>query len=250
VEDLASRGYLVVTIDHVHDAGVVELPGGRLETYAVTPFTSDTELEVTTKEINSRVADVRFVLGRLADINRGHNPDHEHRPLPRGLRGALDLAHTGMFGQSDGGSTTAHALHTDRRITAGADLDGTLWTPQALAGSDRPLLLFGEQDLDPEEAASWARFWDRRRGPGLWLNLEGSRHPTFTDFAALVPQVAKILGKPDSWIIDGIGTIDGLRAVTVVRTYLSAFFDTYLRHRRSALLRAPSPHFPEVVFTR
>jgi predicted dienelactone hydrolase len=30
VEELASRGYIVGTIDHIHDAGVVELPGGRV----------------------------------------------------------------------------------------------------------------------------------------------------------------------------------------------------------------------------
>ena len=31
VEDLASRGYIVVTIDHTHDASEVEFPGGRVE---------------------------------------------------------------------------------------------------------------------------------------------------------------------------------------------------------------------------
>ena len=72
-----------------------------------------------------------FVLDQLAVLNRGGNPDHERRPLPPGLRGALDLGRTGMFGQSDGGSTTAHALHADARIKAGVNLDGTLWTPQA-----------------------------------------------------------------------------------------------------------------------
>ncbi len=205
---------------------------------------------MTTKEIESRVADVRFVLDQLPAIDRGHNPDHEHRALPPGLRGALDLSRTGMFGQSDGGSTTAHAMHVDTRITAGVDLDGTLWTPQAVAGSDRPLLLFGSQDLDPREEASWAQFWTTQRGPKLWLNLTGSKHATFTDFAALVPQVATILGQPASWVIDGIGTIDGRRAVDIERTYIGAFFDTYLRHHHSDLVRGPSPYYPEVVFTR
>ena len=30
VEDLASHGYVVVSIDHPHDAGVVEFPDGRV----------------------------------------------------------------------------------------------------------------------------------------------------------------------------------------------------------------------------
>lgn len=37
VEELASRGYVVVTIDHIHDSGVVELPDGTLEFVAVPP---------------------------------------------------------------------------------------------------------------------------------------------------------------------------------------------------------------------
>jgi Platelet-activating factor acetylhydrolase, isoform II len=153
-----------------------------------------------------------------------------------------------MFGQSDGGSTTAHAMHADARIKAGIDLDGTLWTPQAAAGSDRPLLLFGRQHLDPYEAAKWAKFWTRQRGPKLWLNLEGSTHDTFTDFAVLVPQVAPILGKPPRWVIEGIGTINGQRAVTIQRAYIGAWFDTYLRHHGSSSLRGPSPRYPEVRF--
>ena len=135
VEDLASHGYVVVTIDHVHDADIVVLPDGSVETCAVPPPTVDKDTPVTTKEIVSRVADVRFVLNQLAAVNRGDNPGHQPWPLPRGLRGALDLDRVGMFGQSDGGSTTAHAMNADARIKAGVGLDGTLWTPQAVAGS-------------------------------------------------------------------------------------------------------------------
>jgi dienelactone hydrolase len=247
VEELASRGYVVVTIDHIHDSGVVELPDGRLEITAVPPPPPDDSPQ-TTKEIDARVADVRFVLDQLAVISRGGNPDHAHRSLPRGLHWALDLHRVGMFGHSDGGSTTAHAMHADARIKAGVNLDGTFYTPQGVAGSDRPLLLFGKQDLDPFQASTWAEFWKNQRGPKLQLNLLGSTHTTFTDFAALVPQVAPILGEPPSWVINAIGTINGQRAITVERTYINAWFDRYLRRHDSHLLTGPSPRFPEVRF--
>jgi predicted dienelactone hydrolase len=249
-EDLASRGYVVVTIDHVHDADVVVLPGGTVAYCQVPAPTVDAPTPTQTKEIVSRVADVSFVLDQLALLSQGGNPDHEHQSLPHGLHSALDLRRTGMFGFSDGGSTTAHALHVEPRLTAGVNLDGTLWTPQAVAGSGRPLLLFGEQDLDSFEEQTWAQFWTTQRGPKLWLNLQGSRHLTFTDFAALVPQLASILDKPPSWVIQGIGTIDGPRAVAVERAYIGAWFDRYLRHHDSTLLDGPSPGYPEVVFTR
>lgn len=249
VEELASHGYVVVTIDHVHDCGVVELPGGRLETVAVPAPTVDADNPVTTKDIESRVADVSFVLDQLTVINRGGNPDHEHRPLSDGLRGALDLGRVGLLGHSDGGSAIAHALHTDDRFAVGVNLDGTLWTPQAVAGSDHPLLLFGRQELDPFEADTWAQFQASTRGPSLRINLLGATHDTFKDFAALVPQVARVIGKPPSWVVQDIGTINGLRAVAVIRAYVTAYFDVYLGHRHSDLLERPSPRYPEVVFT-
>jgi predicted dienelactone hydrolase len=247
VEELASRGYVVVTIDHIHDSGVVELPDGTLEFVAVPPPPPDDNPQ-TTKEIDSRVADTSFILDQLAVISHGGNPDQAHRPLPRGLPSALDLARVGMFGRSDGGSTTGHAMHTDARIKVGINMDGTFYTPQGVAGSDRPLLLFGRQDLDPFEASTWAEFAKKQRGPKLQLNLLGSEHDTFDDFAALAPQAAPILGEPPSWVTNVIGTINGDRAVTVERTYINAWFDMYLRHHDSHLLTGPSPRFAEVRF--
>jgi hypothetical protein len=245
-EDLVSHGYVVVTIDFVHDSGVVELPDGALAESAVPEPT----LPVTVKEVVSRAEDVRFILDQLAVINGGGNPDQERRPLPPGLRGSLNLDRTGMFGHSDGGSTATHVMHVDSRVKAGVDMDGTLWTPQAMAGSGGALLLFGEQALAPAEASSWDEFWAVQRGPKLQLSLLGSEHATFTDFAPLVPQAAIILGEPQSWVTALIGTINGMRAVTVERTYIRAWFNRYLRHHDSRLLAGPSPHFPEVQFVR
>ena len=230
---------MAVTIDHVHDADVVVLPDGQVDLCAVPPPTGDKPTPAIIKEIDSRVADVRFVLDQLAVINCGGNPDQAHRPLPGGLRGALDLGRTGMFGVSDGGSTTVHVMHVD-----------TLWTPQAVAGSGRPLMLFGRPKLDPFEAVTWAEFWAKQRGPKLWLELKGSEHHTFTDFAPLVPQLAPILGEPPSWVIAGIGTIKGPRTVVVLRAYVGAWFDRHLRRRAAPLLSGPSPRHPEVTFVR
>jgi hypothetical protein len=56
--------------------------------------------EVLARAVAVRVVDVRFVLDQLAALNAGRNPDAEHRRLPRGLRGALDLSRVGMFGFS------------------------------------------------------------------------------------------------------------------------------------------------------
>ncbi|GAA0228969.1 hydrolase [Cryptosporangium japonicum] len=174
VQGLAGEGYLVVTIDHVHDARVVEMPDGHVETSALPELTPANELAVTTRAIEARVADTRFVLDQLAALDRGIVPGGV--ALPRGLRGAFDERAIGMLGHSDGGATTAAAMRADRRIAAGVNLDGTLWTAAAQQGSDRPMLLFGRAGHDRTTDPTWARFWARQRGPKLQLNLAGSGH--------------------------------------------------------------------------
>jgi predicted dienelactone hydrolase len=249
VEDLASHGYVVVTIDHIHDATVVELPNGHVETTALPQLTKDNELQVTTKAIEARVADTRFVLDRLAAIDRGANPDIEHRPLPRGLLGALDLTRIGMLGHSDGGATTGAVMHVDPRVSAGVNLDGTFWTPDAAAGSDRPMLLFGSEVHRRDDDPTWATFWTSQRGPKLQLNLIGSAHETFHDLALMLPKAAPTLGIPPDTVTRVVGTINGERATAIVRAYVNAYFDRYLRHHRSRLLNGPSARYPEIHFT-
>jgi predicted dienelactone hydrolase len=70
VEDLASHGYIVVTIDATHDSGEVEFPDGRIEVHTLPPDSDQVNTEATAV----RVADTRFVLDQLAAIDAGHNP--------------------------------------------------------------------------------------------------------------------------------------------------------------------------------
>jgi hypothetical protein len=63
-------------------------------------------------------------------------------------------------------------------------------------------------------------------------------------------QVAPLLDIPPEQVIAAYGTINGQRAVAVVRAYLNAYFGTYLRHHGNRLLSGPSTRFPEVQFVR
>ena len=244
VEQLVSRGYVVVTIDHTHDASQVEFPDGRVEVPAMPPLTP----EVAAKAVEVRVADTRFVLDQLATLNAGGNPDAEHRPLPAGLRGALKLSTVGMLGHSLGGATAAQAMFEDRRIDAGVNLDGVLFGPVVAAGLDRPFLLVGAHEHGRDSDPTWAQFWANLRGWRLNLQLTGSGHNSFTDLQVLLPQTADALNLPPDAVQQLIGTIDPRRSVLNQRAYVTAFFDLHLRHRDNHLLDGPSPRFPEMRF--
>jgi predicted dienelactone hydrolase len=246
-EDLASHGYIVVTVDHTHDASEVEFPDGRVEVAVLPP---EIDEQVITRFADVRAADIRFVLHQLAALDAGRNPDAGRRRLPDGLRGAFDLDRAGMFGHSLGGSTAAAVMHDDRRLKAGVNLDGTLVGAGALAGSDRPFLLLSSDHGPGVEDPTWTTFWANHRGWKRQLKLGGAVHGSFNDGAVFYLQAAAELGLTPEQLAEMVGTLDPQRSITVQRSYLRAFFDQHLRHHDGRLLRAPHPRYPEIEFVR
>ncbi|HEY7483552.1 MAG TPA: lipase [Streptosporangiaceae bacterium] len=248
VEDLASRGYVVVTIDHTHEAQVVEFPRGRLELSRQPARPTDDDVAAA---LGVRQDDSRFVLDELATLNAGGNPDAEHRRLPHGLPGSLDLSATGMYGHSLGGDTAAETMTQDHRIRAGVDLDGSINGAAANTGLDRPFLLMSNANHGRDTDRTWAQFWSHLRGWRLDLRLRDSGHQTYTDLAPLAQQLESALPIPPEVVAaltTDIGTINADRAVTAERAYLNAFFDLHLRHHDDHLLSKPSPRYPEIEF--
>ncbi|MFD1374490.1 alpha/beta hydrolase family protein [Actinoplanes sichuanensis] len=229
VEDLVSHGYVVVTIDHTHDANFVEFPDGRIATAAIDPPNSPEEEErLLEKIVDVRVRDTRFVLDRLRRM-----------PLAR----TMDLSRIGMFGASMGGTTAADVMLVDKRVRAGVNLDGSFIGPILDHDLKRPFLLFGS-DSHGEQDETWTKAWERLRGPRYRIELKDSAHLSFTDYQALFPQ----LGLPPEQVEPVVGTIDAQRSIAIQRAYVRAFFDRHLRHRGGALLNGPSPLYPEIIF--
>ncbi|MCZ4122723.1 alpha/beta hydrolase family protein [Streptomyces sp. H39-S7] len=239
VEELASHGYVVVTIDHTYDAGQVEFPGGRVESYAMPTPTGDDDPTIL-KAVEVRVADTRFVLAELARRVR----DRRH-PLPHGVGDLLDLSRTAMFGHSLGGATAASALAAGVPLAAGADLDGTLFGPVVAEGLRRPLLLMG---ADRDTDSSWSAIWPRLHGWRRGIRVTGTLHFSYTDYEAFMPQVAARLGATDAQLAEFIGPLDAARALALQRKLLVAYFDLHLRGRRTPILDGPSPRYPELRF--
>jgi dienelactone hydrolase len=233
-EDLASRGYVVVTIDHPSDASEVEFPGGRVVPFGL-PLDGDV-IATLKKVLSTRVADTRFVLDRLDDLSAGRDPDADGKRLPSGLSGALDMRHIGMFGQSAGGFTALQTLHDDPRVAAAADLDGTVGfdqddggpglSPLAEDGLKRPFLLMGSQASDHRTVRSWEALWSNSTGWRRDVHLRGSKHASYTDLESLLPRIP---GVPAQARYDDIGWIAPAHAVTTERTGLAGFFDHELR---------------------
>ncbi|MGW1894705.1 alpha/beta hydrolase family protein, partial [Streptomyces sp. NPDC002004] len=234
VQELASHGYAVVTVDHTYDT-FTEFPDGRVVTPADVPMYP-----------RDFAADLRFLLDCVEGLAAGHNPDVDGKPLPQGLLGALDPKCIGAFGWSKGGTATALTMLADQRVRAGLGLDGPM-QPTITADLDRPFMMMTAVFIRAA-MPDVAEFWTHLRGWRLDIQADGAVHFSYGDNATLIPQAGKILGMTDQQIQDMVGTLDPARAVRIQQAYPLAFFDLHLRRRRGHLLDGPSAAFPEVKF--
>ncbi|HKN56873.1 MAG TPA: hypothetical protein VJX66_30575 [Amycolatopsis sp.] len=260
-EELASHGFVVVTVDHTHETAVA-FPGGRLEVSAIPANPPDINAA---KQLfmDSREADILFVLDQLNMIADGENPDADGTPLPAGLTGALNPAAMGMYGHSAGGVTAARAVRDDDRLLAGINMEGffEFGENHPELGEHDPFLLMGARsnpDYPPllgeprthRTDPLWQEFWSHCTGYRLDLNVPDGRHYTYTDLQWWLPQLAAQLGIGSDQVAGLIGTVEPGGIIAAERAYVTAFFEQTLRHRPQRLLAGPSPWFPQVRFIR
>lgn len=226
VEELASRGYIVVTVDHTHEAFGVQFDDGQ--TVWGRPTGSRTE-DGLAKPMLVRLQDTEFVLSALARQS-------VLRRLPGGLGSALDLERVALLGHSAGGITAAEAMAKDPRIDAGIDLDGFnvtsdqyLWPGVRTVlrcGLDRPFLILGSDRGSP---AALPRVLTARSPRNVTFErLPGTRHFAFTDFQAVLPDLQRQLGLPRERITELIGDADPSTTLKRQLRLVTAFLDRHL----------------------
>ncbi|MEU5403648.1 hypothetical protein ABZ348_30655 [Streptomyces sp. NPDC005963] len=250
VEELASQGYVVVTIDPTYEVDQVEFPGGRVVRNTPLPekLTPKVIEKLLDKHSRARVADAGFVLTQIDALAHGRNPDAEKKPLPAGLPTAMDLSRIGMYGQSLGGSVAAQLAHDDARISAAANLDGGFHGPVVRTGVAKPFLLMTSDVNTFENNASWKSFWAASTGWKHALHLRKAKHGSYSDLQVIFPQLTPHMKIPAASEL--IGTIDPHRSLAAQRATITAFFDVHLKNRPTTLFDNPSGQYPEVEILR
>ncbi|HEV8365746.1 MAG TPA: hypothetical protein VGQ52_19690 [Gemmatimonadaceae bacterium] len=252
VEQLASHGYVVVSVEHAGLSKISAFPDGYR-------FAGDTlQFKPTGKMKHDLVAswawlddvvfvswmkDATFALDRIEELNR--------KPASP-LVGRLNLDRIGALGWSFGGAAAIELSRSDPRIKAAVNHDGQLFGVVRDVGTRRPfMLLHNTSDplagLKPEDVAVMkdavdrVLAWDRtlkEQSTNDWYDIDiaGTDHGSFSDLMLFFPSSP--------------GQIDPRRAHEIINAYTLAFFDQYLRGKPSPLLAAPSPSFPEAKFAR
>lgn len=202
-EDLASRGYVVVTIDHPGETSEVDIPGKGVRTIDIPAEEDPRGAKGFRDMLTTRIADTRFVLDSLTTLANGQNPDEELRQLPAGLSHALDMRRVGIYGHSAGGSTASEAMYEDGRIKAAVNLEGFLdylpdspqqtfgdLMPVAQNGTRRPQLLFGTDGYrNARYDHGWNAMLEKSPCRTTVRRLTDATHWVFSDFGSMAPQL-------------------------------------------------------------
>jgi dienelactone hydrolase len=229
IEDLASRGYIVASVDHTFEATAVEFPDGRLARSVLGSHLGNSmraDADSMDFAVSVRLNDLQFVLNALASLNSGSAGP---------FAGKLDMSRVALAGHSLGGLTTILGVEQDSRFRAGVVLDGVV-PNSALHGTDTPMLLLaaGRDTWSPEEALLWSGL----RGPRIAVNLHGAEHLTTSDAVWLAAGAIKT------------GTMGPDKTIAAIRNYVAAFLDAHLLGKPlDPLLIGPSADYPDAAVT-
>ena len=265
LEDLASHGYVVLSVVHPYEATAATLADGRVvsmldkdgtlrpgvrdvfaewgpedETMsAVTLATDDAGqmrllrgylggLRRTGLALRRWVDDTTLVLDRLSSVAS---------TSPAGQVAArLDVSRLGVFGHSMGGVTAGQFCVEDRRCRAGLNLDGI---PQYGTMIDksmpRPFLMV--YSARPGRSGASDAIYRRAAHPYYRIDVRDTRH---LDFSDMVFWGGPLRERPV------LGTIAPARATEITSVIVRQYFDQELSGERSVLL-AGTPLFPEVT---
>jgi predicted dienelactone hydrolase len=213
MQELASRGYIVIAIDHTDAAAVTVFPDNEVRFYDLKRFRTPADLEPSKDFVNDRVfpawvADQRFIYDSLEKWAADD-------PV---FGGRLDLTRIGSFGHSFGGATALEVCRIDMRCRAAVNMDGGLYGGIRNEPAVRPVLLMtsGDSSRNTEAVEKWTRMITNAHAPAFWLEIPNSTHFSFTITQLLSPLLVPRNFDPRA----GLHTID---------SYLLAFFDHHLR---------------------
>ncbi|MFN7988035.1 MAG: hypothetical protein U0529_11220 [Thermoanaerobaculia bacterium] len=267
-EELASHGYVVVSLSAPYESSAVIFPGGRVvRGTQLRPKPNPSEAEKASekvqqtraqeilgrfkksKDLAQRKAIMRelFALDwvrkldkllavRVADARFVLDELGSGTPGAMGnkLKGRLDLDRAGIFGMSFGGAVAGQACLEDPRFKAGVNLDGEQFGTVIDGVVSQPFMFMNS--ADSKDMNDY--LYDRMQGTTYAVTFAGSTHPDFSDVFYTNP-IYKRLGKEP---------ISSERMREVVSSYLVSFFDRHLKGKSEPLLDGPSKRFPEATF--
>jgi len=279
MEELASHGYLVISIDHTYHASWVQFPDERIVYYQSEGSIEFSEEDISKYEekakndaraflygpyddyykamksgiegsvdMNDRVEvwidDIEFVLNEL---ERNNN-------LLTQLSNAYDPNRIGVFGMSLGGAAAGKFCLEDKRCKAILNMDGTQFGHNAMQYEFQKPFLMMNSDVRYQNAAFIGETIDENTFQAFEMNdfllrqsknicynmvIEGSSHGSFSDFLIMTADLGNWTGL--------LGSINPWTMKDILNEYTLAFFNKHLRGTNEELLELETQKRSEII---
>lgn len=251
-EDLASHGYIVVSIGHedesallIAEEGVViandpqnvfytsrapELNGSNIGEWQNIILNSDNLVE-NKKAYHEMIkltplhnestrlweSDTKTAYSKLVEINKTDNY----------LKGAFDFGSVGVFGHSVGGATAGQLGFEGGFVKAGINLDGFQFG-DLINNKLKVPFMFVSSNQEGDRYLRASTFMDKSEAACYQLAIKGFSHDNFTDL---------------KYILEG-----NSKAIELQRKLIKAFFDKYLKGK-DVELDGLKKEYPEIRLT-
>lgn len=255
--DMASRGYVVASVNHTYESTAAAFPDGRVATFSHTfvlnTHTAEMWAQIDSLEQQYRrskgadrlatlrtinriypnadmvrrwAADLSFVIDELTRLHAEETASRFHQ--------RLDLTRIGAFGHSAGGAAAGQVLLVDDRVRAGVNWDGAQWGDAIDAPFAQPFMMI-TADWDSTKFQPNPLIYRQGSETAFYnLTIDGTGHSSFSDIPRLIPLQA----------VNQAGPIAPERAARITTTYTGAFFDRHLKEEDAWPPEATST-FPE-----
>ena len=262
MEELASHGYVAVSVGHAFETSHFYRPDGTIRTFGL----DNEELKArgiergkaldiqrrlnetddpgelrgiiramaevrpkTEQSLREWVADIGFCIDCLSALNRDGR-----------FNDRLDLDRIGVVGHSFGGAASGQACLDDPRCRAGINLDGLQLGDMLDRPLERPFLFVHHDNEGAKNKLINLPFFESAKDTCYLVLVRGTRHLNLSDIS--LPGFAEAAGLPEG----ALGPIDGKRCLRVMNELVRQFFDRHLRGLPAPLLDGPQDSYPEV----
>ena len=177
IEALVSKGYIVISADHTHDAKITIFKDGTVvdHNYDIldnVPIEKFWEIRI--PQVNTRAADISFMIDKL-QLMKNHP-----------LYNSINFNKIGVFGMSTGGATSVIASWNDTRISACLNLDG--WFVPIIddiinTGIKIPFCYIGQKEWEnaPLNYEKLDKFYKNCISDSYLLKINNTEHGDYSD---------------------------------------------------------------------
>ena len=236
---LASHGFVVVTMQHPYGAVVTVFDDGTIARNNPAALPSDAPDEeydlAADKLVNQWAGDLSYALDFITEQDADSSSPFFHE---------LDVSRVGAYGHSTGGGAAIQFCGTDPRCKAllGQDPFMRPVSTEVLEnGVTQPAFFMFSQawadDVNSLNNRLFKTFYANSTNSIGAISIDGTTHYDFSDLPLLSP-LAPWLGLK--------GPINGKRVTTIVDDYLLTFFESTLQGKESNLFSQQTRKYSEV----